>query len=56
MTDVCEPKARRYIMSQIRKDDTKPDPIVNKFLFENGFRYRIQDNTIIGNPDIDLRD
>lgn len=52
MTDVHEPKVRSYIMSRIRSKDTKPELIVRKFLFKNGFRYRLFLKDLPGNPDI----
>lgn len=42
-------------MSSIRKTDTKPELIVRKFLFKNGFRYRLYVKSLPGNPDIVLR-
>lgn len=41
-------------MSQIRKTDTKPELRVRKFLFTNGFRYRLYNKKLPGNPDIVL--
>ena len=41
MTDVHEPAVRSYNMSRIRSKDTKPEMIVRRFLFKNGFRYRL---------------
>jgi DNA mismatch endonuclease (patch repair protein) len=55
MTDVFEPEARSYIMSRIKKTDTKPEIKVRKYLFKNGFRFRIHDKHIMGNPDIVLK-
>lgn len=55
MADIFEPEARSYIMSKIRKKDTKPEIIIRKYLFKHGFRFRIHDKNIIGNPDIVLK-
>jgi DNA mismatch endonuclease, patch repair protein len=55
MTDVFEPEARSYIMSKIKKTDTKPEIKVRKYLFKNGFRFRLHDKHIMGNPDIVLK-
>jgi len=55
MTDIFEPEARSYIMSKIKKVDTKPELIVRKFLYRNGFRYKIHEKKILGNPDIVLK-
>jgi len=46
MTDVFEPEARSYIMSKIKKTDTKPEIKVRKYLFKNGFRFRLHDKQI----------
>ena len=43
---------RSYNMSQIRGKDTKPELIVRKILFKNGYRYRLHSNKVIGKPDI----
>ncbi len=39
-------------MSMIRNKDTKPEIIVRKFLFGNGFRYKLYDKSLPGRPDI----
>jgi len=39
-------------MSQIRSKDTKPELLVRKFLFSNGFRCRLHDKKLSGKPDI----
>jgi DNA mismatch endonuclease, patch repair protein len=54
MTDVHEPEVRSYNMSQIRSKDTKPEMIVRRFLFKNGFRYRLHVKDLQGKPDIVL--
>ncbi len=54
MADVKTPEARSYNMSQIREKDTKPEMIVRKFLFKNGFRYRLNVAKLPGKPDIVL--
>lgn len=41
-------------MSKIRGKDTKPELVVRKFLFKNGFRYRIHNDKLPGKPDIVL--
>lgn len=41
-------------MSQIRKTNTKPEIRVRKFLFKEGFRYRLYNKKLPGNPDIVL--
>jgi len=42
------------IMAKIKKTNTKPELIVRKFLFKNGFRYRLYNKKLPGNPDIIL--
>ena len=41
-------------MSKISGQETKPEIIVRKFLFSNGFRYRKNVKTLPGKPDIVL--
>ena len=41
-------------MSRIRSHDTKPEEIVRKHLFSQGFRYRKNDSSLPGKPDIVL--
>ncbi len=45
---------RSYNMSRIRAKDTKPELIVRKILFKNGYRYRLHSNRVVGRPDIIL--
>lgn len=54
MGDIKTPEARSYNMSKIRGKDTKPELVVRKFLFKNGFRYRIHNEKLPGKPDIVL--
>lgn len=42
-------------MSHIRNKNTKPEDIVAKYLFKNGFRYRRNVKKLPGTPDIVLR-
>lgn len=41
-------------MSNISGKDTKPEILVRKFLFSNGFRFRKNDKRLPGTPDIVL--
>ena len=43
---------RSYNMSRIRAKDTKPELVVRKILFKNGYRYRLHSNRVVGRPDI----
>jgi DNA mismatch endonuclease (patch repair protein) len=54
MTDVHDKKTRSYNMSMIKGKNTKPELIVRKFLFSNGFRYRVNYSRLPGKPDIVL--
>ncbi len=54
MADVHDKATRSYNMSRIRNKDTKPEILVRKFLFANGFRYRLNDKKLPGKPDIVL--
>jgi len=42
-------------MSQIKAKNTKPELVVRKFLFANGFRYRLNQKDLPGKPDIVLK-
>ena len=52
--DVHDRQTRSYNMSQIKAKNTKPEEIVRKFLFSQGFRYRKNDKRLPGTPDIVL--
>lgn len=54
MADVHSPKIRSYNMSRIKGKNTKPELVVRKFLFVNGFRYRLNQKNLPGKPDIVL--
>lgn len=54
MTDVHNKKTRSYNMSQIRSKDTKPELIVRKFLFRQGYRFRLHQKKLPGKPDLVL--
>ena len=54
MADVHNARTRSYNMSQIKGKNTKPEIMVRKFLFSNGFRYRLHDKKLPGKPDIVL--
>ena len=52
MADIHNKKTRSYNMSLIRSKDTKPEIMGRKFLFGNGFRYKLHDKMLPGKPDI----
>jgi DNA mismatch endonuclease, patch repair protein len=54
MADVHDKKTRSYNMSQIKGKNTKPEMLVRKYLFSQGFRYRLHDKKLQGKPDIVL--
>ncbi len=54
MADVHSPATRSYNMSRIKGKDTKPEEIVRKYLFSQGFRYRKNVSVLPGKPDIVL--
>lgn len=54
MADVHSTKIRSYNMSRIHSKDTKPEELVRKHLFAQGFRYRKNDSRLPGKPDIVL--
>ena len=54
MADVHTPEQRSYNMSRIRGKNTKPEELVRKYLFSQGFRYRKNDARLPGKPDIVL--
>lgn len=54
MPDVHDKQTRSYNMAQIRNKNTKPEELVRKYLFAQGFRYRKNDARLPGKPDIVL--
>lgn len=55
MSDRHTHEQRRYNMQQIKGKDTKPEILLRKLLFAEGFRYRINDRKLPGKPDIVLK-
>lgn len=54
VADIKTKEARSYNMSRIKSKNTKPEEIVRKYLFSQGFRYRKNDKRLPGSPDIVL--
>ena len=54
MSDIFSKIKRSNIMSKISGKETKPEILVRKFLFSNGFRYRKNLKKLPGTPDIVL--
>lgn len=55
MTDKMTPEQRHRCMSSIRSRDTKPELIVRRWLWAEGYRYRVNVKGVPGTPDIVLR-
>lgn len=55
VTDTLTPEQRSRVMRRIRGCNTKPEMIVRRFLYANGFRYRVNVKNLPGKPDIVLR-
>ena len=53
--DVHDKKTRSYNMSRIKGKRTKPEEMVARYLFSQGFRYRRNVKKLPGTPDIVLR-
>jgi DNA mismatch endonuclease (patch repair protein) len=52
LTDIVSPEERSKMMAGIRGRDTKPELLVRKALFRQGFRYRLNNSHLPGKPDI----
>lgn len=52
--DVHSKEVRSYNMSQIHCKNTRPEELVRRYLFSQGFRYRKNDKRLPGTPDIVL--
>ncbi|MCR5191867.1 MAG: very short patch repair endonuclease [Bacteroidales bacterium] len=55
MTDTMTIEQRHNCMSHIRGKNTKPELKVRRWLWKNGYRYRLNVKSIPGKPDIVLR-
>ncbi|MHA7271193.1 very short patch repair endonuclease [Arthrobacter sp. HLT1-20] len=55
MVDVLTPEQRHLVMSHIRSKDTKPEMIVRRLLYAQGYRYRLHAKDLPGKPDIVFR-
>lgn len=55
MSDKLTPEQRHKCMSHIRAKDTKPEVIVRKWLWAEGFRYRLYVKGLPGSPDIVMK-
>ena len=52
--DVHSPAQRSFNMSKIRGKDTRPEMVVRRWLWANGYRYRLHRKDLPGRPDIVL--
>jgi len=52
--DILTPEMRSWNMSRIRSRDTKPELAVRSLLHVMGYRFRLKNPKIPGNPDIIL--
>jgi len=50
--DKVSQEKRSEIMSHIRSKNTKPEIIVRKMVFSNGYRYKLYKNDLPGKPDL----
>ncbi len=50
--DVHSPEQRRYNMSRIKGKNTRPELLVRKWLWANGYRYRLHYKKLPGKPDL----
>lgn len=55
MADVHTPGERSYNMSRIRSKDTKPEILLRKALWREGFRYKLKNKDLLGKPDLVFR-
>lgn len=53
--DVLTPQQRRKNMQAIRHKGTKDEVLLCKALWHKGYRYRKNDNTVFGKPDLTFR-
>ena len=53
--DVFTKAKRSELMGRIKSTNTKPELTVRRFLFANGYRYRIHQRNLPGKPDIVLK-
>ena len=54
MTDIFTKEKRSWIMGRIKGRDTKPEILVRSMIHRMGFRYRLHQRDLPGNPDIVL--
>lgn len=55
MADKMTPQQRHRCMSSIKSVDTGPEMVVRRWLWREGFRYRLHVKSLSGTPDIVIR-
>ena len=50
--DVHSPERRSFNMSRIKGKNTRPEMLVRRWLWANGYRYRLHRKDLPGKPDI----
>ena len=55
MSDIYTKSERSQVMSKIAGKETKPEIIIRKYLFAQGYRYRKNVKSLPGKPDIVLK-
>jgi DNA mismatch endonuclease, patch repair protein len=50
--DTLTPAARSERMSRVRSKDAKPEMMVRSLVHRMGYRYRLHDRSLPGNPDL----
>ena len=55
MTDRLTPEQRHRVMSRIHGKGTKPELKVRQWLWQHGYRYRLNVKSVPGKPDIVMR-
>jgi DNA mismatch endonuclease (patch repair protein) len=55
MPDKYSKETRSRMMSGIKNKNTKPETMIRKELFRNGFRYRLHNGKLPGKPDLVLK-
>ncbi|MFX8343282.1 very short patch repair endonuclease, partial [Acinetobacter baumannii] len=52
MADVLTQEERSFNMSRIRGRDTKPEMFIRRALHARGYRYKLNDKHLSGQPDL----
>ncbi|PKL79313.1 MAG: very short patch repair endonuclease [Candidatus Melainabacteria bacterium HGW-Melainabacteria-1] len=54
MADVLDPETRRFNMSRIKGQDTRPEMLLRRALHARGYRFRLHVRSLPGKPDLIL--